>query len=170
MASEHVGGTVIFNFKRRPWEDLVLADISRRSRRLMEPFPYEFGILWKLFDTRRNGHDGAVIITVFDELGERFVPMMNSTQNLLPTDSDCRIAELEEKGVRHLSALRTSELTDALIVVISEESGQMSCIRRKSAECGVTGQFIETKLRTLIMEELEKEVGIFVSSTGPWRS
>ncbi|KAH7706816.1 hypothetical protein AAVH_25963, partial [Aphelenchoides avenae] len=72
MASEHVGGTVIFNFKRRPWEDLVLADISRRSRRLMEPFPYEFGILWKLFDTRRNGHDGAVIITVFDELGERF--------------------------------------------------------------------------------------------------
>lgn len=76
MARMRRGGTIVFNLERPPSEDVVLSFISRDSCRL--DIPYQHGILLRLFDTSRQGHDGAVFIHLYDEHTLECAPKVHS--------------------------------------------------------------------------------------------
>jgi diadenylate cyclase len=76
-------------------------------------------LLVTLFSPRTPLHDGAVVIR-----GERILAagaILPSTETTIP---------LERFGTRHKAALGMTEQTDAVVVVVSEESGQISLVER----------------------------------------
>lgn len=96
-------------------------------------------LLHSIFDHHSLGHDGAVIIKA--KRVSRF-----GVHLPLPKKSTSRS---EKKGTRHAAALGLSEVTDAFIIAVSEESGQVSIAR-------------DSSIRVVSMKELEKELGEFL--------
>ncbi|KAH7694509.1 hypothetical protein AAVH_38442, partial [Aphelenchoides avenae] len=123
MAQKKVGGTIVINIECPPSDDLVLGFISQYSCLLNEP--YRSGILLRLFDKNRAGHDGAVIITVFSNRTWQCDPRVHSSQNTLPTTPE----PLNGRGLSHLSAECVSKLSSALVTVVSEERCTISMSR-----------------------------------------
>ena len=76
-------------------------------------------LLVTLFSPRTPLHDGAVVIRGNQILAAgAFLP---STETTIP---------LERFGTRHKAALGMTEQTDAIVVVVSEESGKISLVER----------------------------------------
>jgi hypothetical protein len=76
-------------------------------------------LLVTLFSPRTPLHDGAVVIR-----GDRILAagaLLPSAETTIP---------LERFGTRHKAALGMTEQTDAIVVVVSEESGQISLVER----------------------------------------
>jgi len=76
-------------------------------------------LLVTLFSPRTPLHDGAVVIR-----GEKILAagaFLPSTETSIP---------LERFGTRHKAALGMTEQTDAIVVVVSEESGKISLVER----------------------------------------
>ncbi|MCE9546429.1 MAG: diadenylate cyclase [Planctomycetia bacterium] len=76
-------------------------------------------LLDSIFDPHSMGHDGAVILE-HDRL-RRFGVHLPLSHNL---------REIGQRGTRHAAALGVSERTDALVIVVSEERGQISVARQ----------------------------------------
>jgi len=72
-------------------------------------------LLLSLFDPDSPGHDGAMVL--HGDRIERFGSRLPLTEN-----DD----QVQERGTRHAAAIGLSEKTDALILVVSEESGSIS--------------------------------------------
>ena len=72
-------------------------------------------LLLSLFDPNSPGHDGAVVFH-----GDRIVRFGS---RLPLTEHDDQV---QERGTRHAAAIGLSEKSDALILVVSEESGNIS--------------------------------------------
>jgi diadenylate cyclase len=76
-------------------------------------------LLVTLFSPRTPLHDGAVVIR-----GDRILAagaILPSAETTIP---------LERFGTRHKAALGMTEQTDAIVVVVSEETGQISLVER----------------------------------------
>jgi diadenylate cyclase len=76
-------------------------------------------LLVTLFSPKTPLHDGAVVIR-----GDRILAagaLLPSAETTIP---------LERFGTRHKAALGMTEQTDAVVVVVSEESGQISLVER----------------------------------------
>ncbi len=102
----------------------------------LDAFP-SGALLESLFDTSSPGHDGAVIVR-----GARAVRFGVH----LPLSSSIR--GNEGYGTRHSAALGLSELSDALIIAVSEERGTVSVAR--SGELHVVSSVAE--LRSLLVQ------------------
>jgi len=78
-----------------------------------------FPLIMSIFDPNSPGHDGALIIQEgkFTWFGIR---LPNSKSGRLPT----------EFGTRHHAAMGLSEMTDALVIMVSEETGQVKTFFR----------------------------------------
>jgi DNA integrity scanning protein DisA with diadenylate cyclase activity len=81
-------------------------------------------LLLSVFDPHTPAHDGAVVI---DEDGrlDRIGVHLPLTSNL---------AALEGRGTRHAAALGLAEVSDALVIVVSEERGCVSVARGDQIE------------------------------------
>ncbi len=84
-------------------------------------------------------HDGAVIVQPASHCGSVL---------FLPLTLNPRLSR--DLGTRHRAALGVTEDTDALAVVISEESGLISVVQRGEIKRGLDA----TKLRAIISEAL----------------
>lgn len=82
-----------------------------------------FPLLMSLFDPHSPGHDGAVLI----ENGRAV-----SYAVRLPLSTTDKLSD--EYGTRHHAGMGLSEATDAFVVVISEERGQVSLFHRGEME------------------------------------
>ncbi len=103
-------------------------------------------LLLSIFDPNSPGHDGALIVE--GSRVERFGVHLPLTQ-----DHD----QLQGRGTRHAAALGLAEKTDALILVVSEETGKVS-----AAQNGT--------LRPLLrLKDLQETITEFFEEHGdPW--
>jgi len=96
-------------------------------------------VLVSLFQRESPVHDGAALIR-----GDRII----SVGNYLPLTD--RAALPSHLGTRHRSALGLSETCDAVVVVVSEERGEVAIARAGHLTSCADSATLEAELRTLI--------------------
>lgn len=97
-------------------------------------------LITSIFNKNGPLHDGAVVIDRDLLVAARVILPVTDKPNLPP-----------EYGLRHRAALGISEVTDSIVIAVSEETGQISL-----AENGILQKNIGIKVLT---EKLEEEFG-----------
>lgn len=92
-------------------------------------------LLINIFEHNTPLHDGAVIVR-----GDR----ITSATCYLPLSDNMQISK--DLGTRHRAALGMSEVSDALIIVVSEETGQVSLAMGGQLVRGITPEYLSTRL------------------------
>lgn len=103
-------------------------------------------LLENIFVPNTPLHDGAVIIR-----GER----IHTAACFLPLTSNSNISR--ELGTRHRAALGISEASDALVVVVSEETGKISIALNGSLTRNLNESSLKTALGKALAKKNEKE-------------
>jgi diadenylate cyclase len=91
-------------------------------------------------------HDGAVIIS-----GEKIL----SAGVLLPLSQN--VLDSERYGTRHRAAIGISEQTDAIVLVISEETGSISLVMRGRIERNLTEEQLRRRIFNLIRPQAPRQ-------------
>ena len=91
-------------------------------------------------------HDGAVIIS-----GERIL----AAAVLLPLSQN--VLDSERYGTRHRAAIGISEQTDAIVVVVSEETGSISLVQRGRIERNLTEEQLRRRIFHLIRPQAPRQ-------------
>lgn len=102
-------------------------------------------LLINIFEHNTPLHDGAVIIS-----GDRIA----SATCYLPLSENMMISK--ELGTRHRAGVGMSEETDALVIVVSEETGKISVAYRGNLERNLTKEELESRLAD-IQNRVEEE-------------
>lgn len=119
MAEKHIGALVVLENQDS------LDEYSNKAVLLNAEFSSE--LLESIFSTNTPLHDGAVILR-----GTTIV----SAATILPlSDENSQLSK--SMGTRHRAGLGISEMTDALIIVVSEETGKVSIAREGIITRGV---------------------------------
>lgn len=95
-------------------------------------------VLVNIFEHNTPLHDGAVIIR-----GDR----ITSATCYLPLTDNMQISK--DLGTRHRAALGMSEVSDALVIVVSEETGNVSLAIGGRLYRGITPEHLMTKLKQI---------------------
>lgn len=95
-------------------------------------------VLINIFEHNTPLHDGAIIIR-----GNR----ITSATCYLPLSDNMQISK--ELGTRHRAALGMSEVSDALVIAVSEETGQVSVAMGGRLERGVTPERLQERLKRM---------------------
>ncbi|WP_243517978.1 MULTISPECIES: diadenylate cyclase CdaA [unclassified Candidatus Cardinium] len=96
-------------------------------------------LLIAIFNKYSPLHDGAVIIHSNKIVAARCI---------LPVTDNPNIAA--RFGLRHKAAVGLTEITDALVLIVSEESGQISIAKKGSMENNLSAQEIRSALKEYI--------------------
>lgn len=99
-------------------------------------------LLLNIFEKHSPLHDGAVVIKDNRIVAAACIFPLSENPNLDPSF-----------GTRHRAAVGISEETDALVIVVSEETGIISIIRDGMIIRNVDEQMLRDKLRALSSEE-----------------
>jgi diadenylate cyclase len=104
-------------------------------------------------------HDGAVVIS-----GNKIV----AAGVLLPLSQN--VLDSERYGTRHRAAIGISEQTDALIVVVSEETGSISLVVRGRIERNLSEDRLRRRIFSLIRPQAPREAAPLLRRTleGRW--
>jgi diadenylate cyclase len=102
-------------------------------------------LLLSIFHYRSPLHDGAALIQ-----GDRLL----AVGCLLPLSNDPGLAKI--LGTRHRAAVGLSEFTDALVIVVSEETGILSLARGGHLERELTPEDLKTRLTDLYQMRITK--------------
>ncbi len=146
MSQSHSGALIVF---ARSTElkfyaetgDAIDATISKR-------------LLQSIFVKTSPLHDGAVIIAKGRIKAARCILPVSENQDLPPNF-----------GLRHRSALGLSEMTDAVILVVSEETGQMSIAHDGMLEHNLNINDLREKLTTMLSAPLLRPFEEEISGT-----
>ncbi|MEO5986357.1 MAG: diadenylate cyclase CdaA [Candidatus Limnocylindria bacterium] len=105
-------------------------------------------------------HDGAVVIS-----GEK----ISSAGVLLPLSQN--VVDSERYGTRHRAAIGISEQTDAVVVVVSEETGSISLVVRGRIERNLTEEHLRRRIFNLIRPQAPRRAVPFLrrSIEGRWQ-
>ena len=105
-------------------------------------------------------HDGAVVIS-----GEK----ISSAGVLLPLSQN--VLDSERYGTRHRAAIGISEQTDAVVVVVSEETGSISLVVRGRIERNLTEEQLRRRIFSLIRPQAPRRAVPFMrrSIDGRWQ-
>lgn len=139
MSQTKTGALIVFSTKSElvtyvQSGDTLNADVSHR-------------LIESIFFKNSPMHDGAMII-----LGDK----VKAARCVLPIDDDLVLPP--HLGLRHRAALSMSNETDAIIIVVSEETGSISIVQNGELKYDIPSQTIVTYLRneTLSNEPDEK--------------
>jgi len=91
-------------------------------------------------------HDGAVIITK---------KRIHSARCVLPVSDNKSLPK--HLGLRHRSALGVSEVTDAFVIVVSEETGNIACAEGGIIKTNVSTDELKTMLEERFVVKVEKK-------------
>ncbi|HEX7171795.1 MAG TPA: diadenylate cyclase CdaA [Candidatus Limnocylindria bacterium] len=105
-------------------------------------------------------HDGAAVIS-----GEE----ITSAGVLLPLSQN--VLDSERYGTRHRAAIGISEQTDAIVVVVSEETGSISLVVRGRIERNLTEEQLRRRIFNLIRPQAPRRAVPFLrrSLDGRWQ-
>ncbi|MDD6551753.1 MAG: diadenylate cyclase CdaA [Lachnospiraceae bacterium] len=95
-------------------------------------------LLINIFEKNTPLHDGAVLVR-----GDRVV----SATCYLPLSDNMEISK--DLGTRHRAALGISEVSDAVTIVVSEETGQVSVTQGGKLRHGITAEQLTKLLRSI---------------------
>ncbi|MCB0497001.1 MAG: diadenylate cyclase CdaA [Cyclobacteriaceae bacterium] len=112
--------------------DLIDAEISSR-------------LLLSIFNKYSPLHDGAVIV---------YKNRIRAARCILPVSENDSLPA--QYGLRHRAAVGMSELTDTLILVVSEETGEMSVARNGVVERNLSGMEIRQRVNEYLLEDDEE--------------
>ena len=101
-------------------------------------------VLINIFEHNTPLHDGAIIVR-----GNRIV----SATCYLPLSDNPKISK--ELGTRHRAAIGMSEVSDAMIVIVSEETGHVSVAQRGQLMRNVTPEYLRVRMNALQNKEVE---------------
>ena len=128
-------GALIVIAQRSDLADIVASGITLDAKMTVP-------LLENIFFKNAPLHDGAVIIE-----GRRIV----AAKCILPvTQSDVP----KEYGTRHRSAIGVSELTDAVVVVVSEETGAISIAKSGQLKYNIDPQKLAGTLKKMLAQQL----------------
>ncbi len=99
-------------------------------------------LLINIFEKNTPLHDGAIIVR-----GDRVV----SATCYLPLSDNMELSK--ELGTRHRAAVGISEVSDALTIVVSEETGNVSIARDGMLQRNVSDKQLEEELNKLQMQD-----------------
>lgn len=114
-------------------------------------------VLINIFEHNTPLHDGAIIVR-----GDRIV----SATCYLPLSDNMGISK--ELGTRHRAAVGMSEVSDALIVTVSEETGYVSVAMGGHLVRNVTPEYLKKRLESISKKSVE--IGRLKKIWKGWRS
>ena len=114
-------------------------------------------VLINIFEHNTPLHDGAIIVR-----GDRIV----SATCYLPLSDNMGISK--ELGTRHRAAVGMSEVSDALIVTVSEETGYVSVAMGGQLVRNVTPEYLKKRLESISKKSME--IGRLKKIRKGWRS
>ncbi len=112
-------------------------------------------VLLNIFEHNTPLHDGAIIVR-----GDR----ITSATCYLPLSDNMQISK--ELGTRHRAALGMSEVCDALVIAVSEETGQVSIAKGGTLTRGVTPEKLREELSNIQQRKTEKKRFAFRKGRG----
>jgi len=141
LSKERVGGLIVIELGSN------LNEYIQSGIRIQSHISGE--LLASLFWPKSPTHDGAVIIRE---------SRVAAAGCLLPLTE----ATLQDRrlGTRHRAAMGLSEVSDALVIVISEETGVISLAERGNLTRYLNKQALETRLFSLYKEEVAVATGV----------
>jgi diadenylate cyclase len=104
-------------------------------------------LLLSIFSPSSILHDGAVIIKD---------SRLTAASCILPVSGDHLLNK--DLGTRHMAAIGITEISDAIVVVVSEETGAMSLVYKRRLEYNINIDELQEKLKHLHDERLEKRL------------
>lgn len=127
MSSNLVGALIVFTRKNSLSNVVTSGDVidAKSSQRLIETIFFKNSPL----------HDGAMIVTSGH---------IRAARCLLPSSEKTDIPA--SMGMRHRAAIGISEQTDAIVVVVSEQTGRISYIEGGKITTSLTGVKLKEKL------------------------
>jgi diadenylate cyclase len=132
LAAEHYGALIVIE------RETALGEIAETGVMLHADLTAD--LLRTIFMPRSPLHDGAVIIR-----GDSVV----AAGAVLPL-AETTILPAERFGTRHRAAVGIAEQTDAIVVVVSEETGQTSLVERARIVRNLNPVQLERALRGLL--------------------
>ena len=114
-------------------------------------------VLINIFEHNTPLHDGAIIIR-----GDRIV----SATCYLPLSDNMGISK--ELGTRHRAAVGMSEVSDALVITVSEETGYVSVAMGGQLVRNVTPEYLKKRLESI--SKKNAEIGRLKKIWKGWRS
>ena len=145
MAKRRIGALICIE-QSNSLEEYINTGIALQSRISNQ-------LMTQIFIPNTPLHDGAVIIRGHEvEAAACYLPLSES--KFIP----------KELGTRHRAAIGLSEVTDALIIVISEETGKVSvALREKLLRELTPDEFVEVLSDHLITKETSQKVSTILT-------
>ncbi|MCR4651725.1 MAG: diadenylate cyclase CdaA [Lachnospiraceae bacterium] len=103
-------------------------------------------LLVNIFEHNTPLHDGAVIVD-----GDR----ITSATCYLPLSDNMRLSK--ELGTRHRAGVGMSEVTDSMIIIVSEETGAISIAYKGELFRGLNSEQVEVKLESIQNKHIEEK-------------
>ena len=140
MSSRRIGAIIVI--ERRIGMRAIVEDAIKLDCKLNNL------LIQSIFYPNSPLHDGAVIIR-----NDRMV----AARAILPLSRDANLSRT--MGTRHRAALGITEETDAAVVVVSEETGDISVACRGAIMRGLSGKSLENELNKLLVYLFLKVLG-----------
>jgi diadenylate cyclase len=118
-------------------------------------------LLMQIFYPNTPLHDGAAII-VKDEVRAAACVMPLSSSGVLNSSPERQL------GLRHRAALGISEVSDAIAVVVSEETGSISIAHRGRIMRRIAAEKLENVLMAFFKQQVEEEERASIASWLQW--
>ena len=136
MSSDHIGALIVFE------RESILDECTRSGTEIDAEVSDE--LLKNIFWPKAPMHDGAVVIRS---------GRIHSAGCMLPLTTNLNVSR--ELGTRHRAAIGISEHSDAVVVIVSEETGAISAASDGMLKRHLTPETLERLLRNELIREDE---------------
>lgn len=142
MSDKHIGALIVFERKT------MLSEIANTGTLLEADASYE--LTYNIFFPKSPLHDGALIVREGEFLSAGCILPLTSN-NLLNS----------QLGTRHRAAIGMSENSDALVLVVSEETGNISLAINGKIQSNYNVVTLKEELYSGLLTENEKKKNLF---------